>query len=148
MVECDLSRGGARLPWDALLAESGRVHECLGALFSIVPSPVMVVNRFLQTVYVNDAFLSRFSRTLGEVLGLRIGDLLCCLSAVESLSGCGTSPSCPACPAMRAFSAAYNSRRAVAGVELACRRENRVSLWGVSPMAVEGELHVACVRQP
>lgn len=148
MVDHDASGGGARLPWNVLQEESAAIRRSLGGVLSLVPAPVFVVNRFLQTVYVNDAFLRRFGEEADETLGARVGEMLHCPASATSLSGCATSLACPCCDFLRALVRAFNESAGTARAPFT-RRESHVSdHWGVSPFRTGGESFAVCVLQP
>lgn len=83
-------------------------------LLDAAPEIFLILNEQRQAVYSN--------RTLLDVLhvaedefenGLQLGELLKCIHAGESMSGCGTTEFCRTCGAVRAIMSALNGRRDV-----------------------------------
>ncbi len=148
MVEHDASVGGARLPWNVLLEENAAIRRSLGGVLSLVPAPVFVVNRFLQAVYVNDAFLRQFGEGTDETLGARVGEMLHCPASATSLSGCATSLACPCCDFLGALARAFNESAGTQRVPFSRKDSREPSHWGISPFHTGGESFAVCVLQP
>ena len=99
--------------WGQVAHFSG--FEALDAVLTAMPVPVMVLNRFRQIVYANQAMadlIGAEDRT--ALIGSRTGEALRCTHALESAGGCGTTAFCRYCGAARAIS---QSEARVASVE-------------------------------
>jgi len=69
-----------------------------------MPGMVLVLNRYRQIVFANQAFYQLSGRSESEnLLGMLIGDVLVCHIALESAAGCGTGESCETCGALVAM---------------------------------------------
>ncbi len=84
----------------------------LVTILDAMPEQVLILNRQRQIVYGNRA-ASALAETLGcaSMLGMRPGELLACRTALESVSGCGTSETCRTCGAVQAILEATAGRR-------------------------------------
>lgn len=75
----------------------------LERLFDAVPSMAMLLNRERQIVLANRRLVEFVGAETGEELhGLRLGEMLECIHALDSCGGCGTTPHCAVCGALRA----------------------------------------------
>lgn len=84
--------------------------QTLDTVLSAVPSLVLIVNSYRQTVYVNRA-LAAF---LGEVdpatvIGEAPGEVLGCIHAIDDGAVCGSTPFCEYCGANRALRDAWGA---------------------------------------
>ncbi|MFP5223779.1 MAG: hypothetical protein ACLGSA_15920 [Acidobacteriota bacterium] len=85
---------------DRMHNEIAAVH---GGILDTIPVSLAVLNEFRQVLFTN----VQFNRMLklqesSSVLGKRLGEICGCSNAQSSLSGCGTSRSCPGCPVFKA----------------------------------------------
>ncbi len=83
----------------AVVRDAPMLEEVLRAM----PYMVMVLNSNRQIVAANEAMLSMFRATLGEVTQKRPGEAFGCIRAKDGPSGCGTSRHCATCGAMQAL---------------------------------------------
>ncbi len=77
---------------EQLLRES---EEQLNVIFNNAPAIMMLLNQETEVLRMNRFGLESIGRLEPEVVGLRGGDVLCCINAQES--GCGFSDSCSNC---------------------------------------------------
>jgi len=99
---------GPRVQFHELGAMRREIVAAHGGFLDAAPVALAVLNEFWQVLFTND----RFNYLLGledpsEMLGLRLGEIGRCGNAGTSLSGCGTSLSCPGC---LVFKSAYQGR--------------------------------------
>ena len=83
-------------------------HENLEAEMSInsivnnLPSSISIVNEKRQIVYMNKAFFEMMGLEESKSkLGMRMGDLISCVHALQAEDGCGTGEQCRVCGAFR-----------------------------------------------
>ena len=98
---------GPRMQFHELGMMRREIVAVHGGMLDAVPVALAVLNEFWQVLFTN----LRFNALLGlhepsSVLGLRLGEVGGCANARTSLSGCGTSLSCPDCSV---FKAAYRA---------------------------------------
>ena len=114
----------------------------LRELFDAVSEEILILNRERQIVFVN----SGFSDALGmkdpaPLMGLRPGEALHCVHAVEEHAGCGTSEFCEACGAVNAILQSQKGETAVR--ECRIRQEPRGEALDLriraSPLNLHGE---------
>jgi hypothetical protein len=100
--------------------------EAANAVLAAVEERLAVVNENRQLVHANDTFL-RFVGVAGlnDILGMRLGELLGCVHAIEDLSGCGTHPTCRTCGTVNSALRALAGRSCVAEVNLVVERAGR-----------------------
>lgn len=73
-------------------------NSIVNCLLSTAGSLLAVLNQQRQILAVNDAFLKGIGITdSGKILGLRLGETVKCIHALEMPGGCGTSKSCATC---------------------------------------------------
>ncbi len=73
-------------------------------LFGAVTGIGAVIDKNRQIVYSNDDFLNLLGfKSLEQVLGKRLGELISCIHAGDNSSGCGTSVACAYCGAVNAI---------------------------------------------
>jgi signal transduction histidine kinase len=76
----------------------------LARILEAIPCMAMLLNPQRQIVLANQRLLEfAGARGAEDVLGLRPGELFECARALESESGCGTTPHCAVCGALRAI---------------------------------------------
>ena len=66
-------------------------------IFDAFPSPVLIVDSKLQIHDANRACLEMFNRKTSIIHKRLCGDLIRCVNAKESETGCGTTKHCPSC---------------------------------------------------
>ena len=123
---------------EEIKAQSGVIQDNrpLHGVLNVVPSLVLVLNRFRQIVFANEAML-RFigSQGLAPILGKRSGDILDCRHAASSQLGCGFSEACSTCGTAKALDA-FLLRGATDS------HENRITQHG-SGQALDFRVHAA-----
>jgi hypothetical protein len=67
------------------------------------PGPALILNQFRQAVAVNNQLVALLDIPVGELLGLRPGEMLDCIRWREEPWGCGTTVFCRTCGAVRAI---------------------------------------------
>lgn len=73
-------------------------------LLDAVPTPILVINKYRQIIYANDAFRTRLTSLAHDaLLGARPGEALECAFLKHAKGGCGTSIFCKECGATRAI---------------------------------------------
>ncbi|MFH1134733.1 MAG: ATP-binding protein [Pseudomonadota bacterium] len=81
-------------------------------LYDAVPEGVVILNEDRQIVFANKRFTDTFNlENDAGIVGLRLGEALGCVHAVEGPGGCGTAESCRVCGAVNAIIAARESGR-------------------------------------
>ncbi|MBM3286478.1 MAG: HAMP domain-containing histidine kinase [Candidatus Eisenbacteria bacterium] len=78
-------------------------------LLNSFPEPAMVLNDQRQIVLANNKLGLLVGQPVEDLLGLRPGDCLDCVHAVEGECGCGTTEFCDACGALRAIRESQDS---------------------------------------
>jgi PAS domain-containing protein len=89
-----------RLPLERILDQAGQVDESpvLRAMLDTASDMVVLLNRERQIVYCNDAGAKAGGLARKEdALGMRLGELLHCIHAVEKPGCCGTAEACRHC---------------------------------------------------
>lgn len=114
------------------------------AFFDALPSILFALNKQRQVVFANLAAIKFLGfETLGEVLGMRPGEALNCLSALDSPAGCGTSRHCRNCMAAQVILRAIDGLAAEGECTLLRRQQNNIEgldlLVNASPITVKGE---------
>jgi len=102
-----LSGLGPRMQFHELGMMRSEIVAVHGGMLDAIPVALAVLNEFWQVLFTN----LRFNTLLDlheptSVLGLRLGEVGGCANARTSLSGCGTSLSCPNCSV---FKVAYRA---------------------------------------
>ena len=133
-------------------APEGKVAQqadCLKALpffrtlMDSFPGMVVVLNRYCQIVYANQAFLGELGVPIGDILGMRPGEALRCVHSGEAPGGCGASPSCRGCGAMETILQSLAGREWSEECRVLCRREDRLEPLNIrvqgKPFTWEGE---------
>jgi K+-sensing histidine kinase KdpD len=112
----------------------------LQAIFDTVPDFLAVLNQERQIVYANERLVSFFQPDGEQPIGLRPGELLDCIHASETESGCGTTRYCGTCGAVRAVLASQAGE--INSQECRIIRQNGESLdlrvWA-TPIHLQGE---------
>lgn len=89
---------------ETLLLQASAASECAGPAMELLPVAVVVLNGCRQVVYANRAFLLLAGLdSPTAALGRRPGEILDCVHAMESKSGCGTTDFCRYCGAARSI---------------------------------------------
>lgn len=100
---------------EELLEELAAVsnHPVVDGLLDNVGGLMAVLNEHHQIISVNDAFLKSIGIEDAEsVLGMRLGEAICCVRSHETPGGCGASDFCPSCGAAIAIVACLGTDRA------------------------------------
>lgn len=117
-------------------------HPLLQRVFDTVPDIVLILNQERQIVFTNKTLL----QTLGladekQVLGLRPGEALGCVHAIETAGGCGTTEFCKTCGAVKAILSSLGGKKAVEECRIILQNGEALDLqvWA-TPLQVEAEL--------
>ncbi len=106
-----------------------REYDGLQAVFDAAQVGFLLVNERIEVVRVNEMLAAIIGRSTADMLGRRPGDGMCCLHAVMSPQGCGTSEACCACPIRgsiaRALQLGENSRGLEVSHTLQVRRQRQ-----------------------
>ncbi len=78
-------------------AELKRRHAELQALYDSAPIMIGLVDESATILFGNPAFLAFVGTEYGSSLGMRLGDALGCVHALDSTDGCGTTHACGSC---------------------------------------------------
>lgn len=104
-----------RVPPSALQLQHALIcaTDALSRALEQVPLPSVVLNRYRQIVYANEAFLLMLhADAQAQVIGTRVGEALGCRHSDETPLGCGTTPSCAQCGVARVQVAVAHDRSA------------------------------------
>lgn len=78
-------------------------NESIHLISNAMPSGVLVLNEYRQTVFANDLFLKAAKvDSFDEIAGKRPGNILGCINADIEKTGCGSSLFCKNCGALKA----------------------------------------------
>lgn len=117
-------------------------HPLLQRVFDTVPDIVLILNQERQIIFANKSLL----QTLGladekQVLGLRPGEALGCVHAIETAGGCGTTEFCKTCGAVKAILSSLGGKEAVEECRIILQNGEALDLqvWA-TPLQVEAEL--------
>lgn len=77
--------------------------EYLHDLIDALPYVASILNDNRQVVFSNEALLRQMGIGMDEILGKRPGEVLSCIHADSTESGCGTSENCQVCGAVNAI---------------------------------------------
>jgi signal transduction histidine kinase len=122
------------------LAESPLVR----ALLDSFPESAVILNQQRQILFANDKLAALLGHSRESLIGLRHGEALDCIHAVDQPGGCGTTRFCRYCGAAHAI---LNSQRSAAPDVQECRIQRRVHgataaldlrVW-TTPVTVEGK---------
>ncbi|NHJ84870.1 MAG: hypothetical protein FK734_05375 [Asgard group archaeon] len=89
-----------RLEHDEVLRQSDRVIAIpfVSEVLNAFPQFIVIVNDYRQVVFANDIFLKAFGvEKFEDALGQRPGELIQCIHANQTESGCGTAIECRYC---------------------------------------------------
>lgn len=102
---------GPRMQFHELSMKRSEVVAVHGGMLDAVPVALAVLNEFWQVLFTNNRFNALLDlHEPSSVLGMRLGELCGCANAKTSLSGCGTSLSCPDCSVFKgAYRANYQA---------------------------------------
>lgn len=94
---------GPRAQFHDITRMHGEIVAVHGSILDAVPVALTVLNEFWQVLFTNVQFNMLMNlQESSSVLGKRLGEICGCSNAQSSLSGCGTSLSCPGCSVFRA----------------------------------------------
>ena len=86
----------------------------LQPLLDAVPNVLLVLNRFRQVIYSNQALLDLLEiDDPSQIYGLRPGEVLQCQHSYETPGGCGTAEACSTCGAVQAILLSLSGQAAV-----------------------------------
>lgn len=116
-------------------------HPLLQRVFDAVPDIVLILNQERQIIFANKSLL----QTLGladekQVLGMRPGEALGCVHAIETAGGCGTTEFCKTCGAVKAILSSLGGTEAVEECRIILQNDEALDLqvWA-TPLQVEDE---------
>ena len=95
-----------RLSKDLILVQAKAIEESLKFYnsFNLTPHSMLVLNKERQIIYSNDVLHKMLElEDSNEALGLRPGEVLECVNAINAPGGCGTSNCCSLCGAINAI---------------------------------------------
>ncbi len=113
----------------------------LRPLLDAVPNIVLVLNRYRQVIYSNQALLDTLQiDNPSQIYGLRPGEMLQCSHAFETHDGCGGSEACSTCGAAQAILMTMSGKAAVRECRIVTRAGTALDLrvWA-KPIIVHGE---------
>jgi signal transduction histidine kinase len=91
----------------------GKIEE-LSEFINAVPEIYLIIDSERRVVFANKAMYEFFKdRQTLEVIGNRLGHLLNCRHAAESIYGCGTTENCQTCGAFKAIVESLHGKNAV-----------------------------------
>lgn len=105
-----------RTPPEQLAAQRSQLMASadLLAFIDSIPAFVFVLNRDRALIYANQALLDFLGATdPATVVGMRPGEIVNCLNAIEAVDGCGTGEPCRLCGAASALKSALSGESAV-----------------------------------
>jgi two-component system cell cycle sensor histidine kinase/response regulator CckA len=73
----------------------------LSAIIENAPIIMLLVDQERRVLKINDAGVKFIGRSAEEMIGLRGGEALCCLHALDDPRGCGFGPACETCTVRR-----------------------------------------------
>ncbi len=114
----------------------------LQPLLDAVPNVLLVLNRFRQVIYSNQALLDLLQiDDPTQIYGLRPGEVLQCGHAFEESGGCGTAEACSTCGAVQAILLGLSGKAAVKECRITTRSGSALDLrvWA-KPLHVNGEV--------
>lgn len=122
----------------AIFADIPLMAEVLNAL----PNIFLVLNQQRQVVYANQRLLDLLGLPNQEAArGMRPGELLDCVHAFETDSGCGTTIFCRTCGAVRAILKSLEGHKALEECRVTQRSGQALDLRiSTTPLYVEGEI--------
>ncbi len=100
-----------RAPDDVIQLQIGMVknQESLASIINANPSILLVLNKFRQVIYANEALLEFLDlKRFDDIYGMRPGEILQCEHASERPEGCGTTEFCKTCGALNAILTSQN----------------------------------------
>lgn len=123
-----------------------RAHPLLQTLLDALPGMVAILNLHRQVIVANQAMLTRFGLSAGEVLGKRTGELVGCENSGQGPDGCGTAVPCTTCGAVAAsidgqLGPAVRECRLLLDEPVAAALDLRVT---AAPIQIGGEPFVIC----
>lgn len=74
-----------------------------------MPSSLMVLNNYLQVVFVNQGLKDLIGTSSDAILGKKMGEIINCVHAYECETGCGTAEICSECGAFKTVLAAHKN---------------------------------------
>jgi len=77
--------------------ESENSEQLLNAIFRNLPLIILLVNTNREIVKINKTGLEVSEKSLNEVIGIKNGDALNCVNALDNPNGCGASDACKQC---------------------------------------------------
>ncbi len=110
-------------------------------LFDVLPDIVLILNQQRQIIFANTPLLNALGVTNTEtIMGLRPGEALGCVHAVETAGGCGTSEFCQTCGAVKAILTSLQGRQSIQECRITLQNGDALDLqvWA-NPLRVDNE---------
>ncbi len=114
----------------------------LQTLLDAVPNVLLVLNRFRQVIYTNQALLDMLEiDDPSQIYGLRPGEVLHCDHAFVEAGGCGTSEACSTCGAAQAILMGLRGKAAIRECRITTQSGTALDLrvWA-RPLIVKGQM--------
>ncbi len=114
----------------------------LQTLLDAVPNVLLVLNRFRQVIYTNQALLDMLEiDDPSQIYGLRPGEVLQCDHAFAEAGGCGTSEACSTCGAAQAILMGLRGKAAIRECRITTQSGTALDLrvWA-RPLIVKGQM--------
>jgi PAS domain S-box-containing protein len=73
-------------------------EERVNAIFNSAPVGMMLVNENTEVVQLNNKVVKMTNKDINQLLGSKLGDILCCINSYNDNGGCGKGNGCPHCP--------------------------------------------------
>jgi signal transduction histidine kinase len=127
------------------LHEKIRSVEYLQELMDSLPNPGMIITPQRQIVLFNEEFTKLIgARKIEDTLGMRPGDILKCVYAVDDPEGCSTAPECQFCNALFTILESQQQNEKVSKeARLITKDEGRITNFDLvitsSPIMIEGQ---------
>ncbi|MBK8024393.1 MAG: GHKL domain-containing protein [Chloroflexi bacterium] len=133
-----------RITADQILVEAPAVEAALEIqpLLDAVPNVLLVLNRYRQIIYSNQALLDLLGiDDPSQIYGLRPGEALQCGHAYETEGGCGTAEACSTCGAVQAILMGLSGKSAVKECRITTHSGVALDLrvWA-KPLTVNGQI--------
>jgi hypothetical protein len=84
-------------------------EECMKDILDAFPSSVFICDKDLKIYYANEECRKKFGFKETFSDNCLCGDLICCVNALNSEEGCGTTEFCPNCVIRNSVKAAFNN---------------------------------------
>ena len=89
----------------------------LAAIYEYAPIAILLVDKDARIRKANRIFIDFANYELEDIIGLKSGDALSCLNALNELGGCGSSQECPNCMINKTILNTFNKGTPHFGIE-------------------------------